>query len=214
MKSVIGKSLVLVVFISLFGCSHKKTNSNYEAIKNTGREFGLMDTWESKCEASKLLGLSMKNYYNFSGNDFIKVTEFSNNSNCSDPSLSVQYKGSFKLADKSERLVDARNIDFDYQMANLKAQTKESVKLLNSIHFCGKDNYVVDEKHNLTNESDDNICPLANIPFKRYDLMMVKDKKLFFGVGDEVKMVNVKDRPYDLDLENPLVISSKKLQVE
>jgi hypothetical protein len=214
MKIISNKNLFLVVALVLAGCGKDNVKDSYEGVKNTAREYGLMDTWESKCTSSKMLGASMKNYYKFSGNEFVKTTEFSTNADCVEPSMTMQYNGEFKVADKSERIVDARNIDFDYKTATLLPSTIAGVTLLNSISFCGKTDYEVGKKKELTAESDNLLCPVADIPFKRYDIIKVDHKKLFLGIGEEDDMALAEDRSGELDLENPYITSKHELKID
>ena len=207
-------SIGLIVATSLIGCGKGKVDNAVEGAKNVVKEHKMMGTWESKCKESKILGSSMKEFYKFSGNSFIKTSEFAATKDCTEPSARMQYEGTFKVADKSDKVDDARNIDMEYKTAILLPFTKTGVDLLNAIHFCGVTDWQVGKKHDLTVPSVATLCPVSNMPMKRYDIVTVEDKKLLLGVGENDGLTTVDKRPLEFDRDEPFIESKHELKAD
>lgn len=195
----------------LMGCGKDSVKNATETAKNTVRAHQIMGTWESECSESKILSASMKDYYKFSGNTYIKSTEYFQKDDCTEPSVKSQYEGTFKVADSNDRNEDARNINIELTKVTLVPLTEGGVKLLGMVNFCGISEWQIGRKQDLTAQSTATLCAMDDVPQKRYDIAQVEDKKLFMGVGDRSAMNTIEARPVELDRESPYVESKHEI---
>ncbi len=200
----------LVTATLMMSCGKDKIHNAAEGVANTAKEYKIMGTWEGECKKSPIISTSKRAFYKFEGNDFIKATEFSANSDCTDPVARLQYEGTFKLADKNTPAENSRNLDLTYKKVVMAPLNQAGVVLLNTTIFCGFTDWTFNTKKDLTPQSVALLCPVENVSKMRYDIIKEDDNKLFFGVSDG-EASTPDSRPQDLDKEESFTESKNKL---
>jgi hypothetical protein len=207
MKKLLGFSAVTLLIAA--GCGNVK-----DAVTQTFNEPALMGTWESKCNGSKLTGLSERTFVKFNGAAFERTQAFYNGGDCDAskpanekaPAVEAKYQGTFLLNNSTIPENGAKFIDIKYEKAKLVAKTDEGVKVLNDLKVCGHENYVANREVDLTSQSAGGTCPLQTAPAVAYEIykvdgnaktLMFSSKGWFSGRGETAS-----DRSKELDSKN------------
>ncbi len=197
MKSL-SKILISMIFISLTtNCTKNQAEDAKEGVQNTIKEYKIMGIWESTCQKSKVLGLSMREFYKFSGNGLVKATELYATEDCKNSSARIQYEGKFQISDKNHLGENSRYIDLDYQKVYITPLSKSGTSLLKKLSFCDVSEWTLDTKVNLTGTSNRPTCPIEHTPQKIYDITKIEDSKLYFGAGKS--KMDLASRPMELN---------------
>lgn len=110
------KLIPFLIAIALIGCGKAKETAQNLAQRVEAPE--IMHTWGGKCEGSQLLGLSMRTFYQFSGNKIYEQKEFYKAGDCNAPaSATVKYTGDFDLQGDSTVVKGAKDIHIRWQTA-------------------------------------------------------------------------------------------------
>ncbi|MBY0370310.1 hypothetical protein K2X33_06455 [bacterium] len=171
----------------------------------------LMKTWENTEADGGVVRLPMKSFIKYSGDDFEEVYTFYEKSDRAVPAAELRYSGTFFLHDKQAS--GNRAIDFDYRKAQLVALTEKGRKILEGLDVCGFETFEINKPNEITNIKKGLDCPFRQVPTKQFGLYRIEDGKLLVGDGWGFKSVATaeKDRPSDLDRDNPLVASQRNL---
>jgi hypothetical protein len=215
------KLIAVVGILTLTSCGggKKSIKKAQQATTNAAREFQMMSTWESDCFGGSSIGSSKKEFYKFSGDDFIKSTEYFAKDDCKEALSRLNYHGQFKVGDRNEDNEKVRNLTLEYKKVEMIPLSAEGVDLLQSSTFCSVQAWKLREAVDLTVHSGDTWCPLYHVPQKRYDIIQVKsvegNKRLFLGKTDQQGISTGKKsldlRPVDVDKDKPLHETTHKL---
>jgi hypothetical protein len=148
----------------------------------------------------RVIGGYERDSLQFSGNDVIKTVDVYANQNGSPPAVTIFYRGTYERG--NDLGGEVFEINFHYTSVEMVARTEDAMKLLNGLTFCGKNDFVVGQAANLTDNSDDALCPLDDMPLHIYDIYKVEGDRVFFGKGDKTKP---ESRPREQDRNRPFI---------
>lgn len=194
------RKISLILFaLALAACSGDDAQ---EALKNP-ELIALGTVHEEKIQPGliRVLGGYERDSLEFAGNDVIKsVDVYPTEAVGSTPALTIFYRGTYKRgSDIGDKTFE---IDMTYNTVEVVARTEDALKLLNSLTFCGKNDFVLGQAANLTNNANDQLCPLDDLPKTVYDIYKVEGERVFFGKGDKTR---ADARPRELDRESPYI---------
>lgn len=196
--------LAFIALGSMIACG--KTTDD---IKNTIEASSIMGNWKGTCNGSGILDRSYQEFYGFDGANFTLAQEYYKNSDCSEPIAQLVYSGTLELDGEND--VKAERINLTYEKASLTVMTEDGASLLDTLNFCGVDQWEAGKTVDLSSQSADTLCPVTDMGTKTFDIAKEVDHQLFFGKsdGDKDKSASEK-RPSDLDRENPFVETDRE----
>jgi len=215
------KKLKILVFIStlmIFGASCSKeeikdeVSSAVQAVENRVKANEVMDTWTSECRGSTLLPLSVKESYEYSGEDMVYLEEYFVSSDCLEKAVDIKYTGVFSIQSDVSEVPDAKQVEIQYNNVEVTPKSEAGVTALEVVHFCTQKVWSLNVAVDLTDQSDATLCPLANVPYTVFDILLVKEDVLYFGLnaGDRDK-TTAELRPVEIDLSRPFSKIDKDL---
>ena len=178
--------------VSLAACGAKEAAKDIQAsLENPD----LIHTWENQhCSSSKIAGASFRVQFKFLGNDVQKTEQFYSSADCAELAGEITYSGTFEKKGEVQKDVNELNLKFD--RVNVVAFNDIGKKILNTFGLCGKSDWEVNRKADLTTQSRDATCVLSALPYEVYDVYQVENDTLFFGNYDNT---TAEKRPVSVD---------------
>ncbi|HEX4925330.1 MAG TPA: hypothetical protein VFV50_14645 [Bdellovibrionales bacterium] len=193
------KHLIFALFALVLGaCSGDDAQ---EALKNPELiQLGTVHEEKVQPGLIRVLGGYERDSFAFSGNDVIKTVDVYPTETATSAALTIFYRGTYKRGNDIGG--ETFEIDLSYGSVEVVARTEDALKLLNSLTFCGKNDFVLGQAANLTNNANDPLCPLDDLPMTVYDIYKIEGERVFFGKGDKTR---ADARPRELDRDNPFI---------
>ena len=207
-KSFLSFLFVGVLAASVTGCSKDDAQDAIDGTKNVADDPELLGTYSGECAGAGFIQAGVQDTYKFEGNSFTRIQTFYSDNTCaSDSKLGeIKYDGEFKVDSDSDVVTNGGAVDITLQSANLNISNQTLADLLNTIQFCGRNDYGIGAEFPLEGSATDDIgCPVETVPSTRYGAYTVDDGKLFLN-RDAIKGMSVKEdeRPTEVLKEQAL----------
>lgn len=176
------KVLILITAVLLtISCSRDKAKDVVSSVENLAADSNLKGEFYSECIGSNLLKLKEKLEIEFKGNQFKRRQIFYNKDSCVETSEvgEIIYSGKFKVTKTKDK--EPNEIDINLQKVTISPKNEFLVKTLNGLNFCGRNDYQVGVKSNITETSDNSLCPITNVPANLYGVYRVKNDRIYLG---------------------------------
>ncbi|MEQ1876619.1 MAG: hypothetical protein ABL958_08230 [Bdellovibrionia bacterium] len=194
------KRIFLTALIFTFSAACSKDDAE-QTVKNPKLiELGTVQEVNTRPALINILGGYERDSLQFAGNDVTKTVDVYASQDGSQPIITIFYKGTYTRGNDIGN--DTWELDLNYTSVEVVARTDAAVKVLNTLSFCGKNDFATGVNANLSATSAEATCPLDDVPFSRYDIYKVEGDKVYFGTGDKTTK---ETRPKDLDRDHPFV---------
>ncbi len=200
--------LSVVAAFSFTGCSDDDNGSSSPAgaAGNFVQEPDLNGRYSNDCSGSELANLSMRTTYRFNADgSFSQYQDFYESEDCSDnESLGVvELGGSYTVDSDGAPESEGGAIQFEIKQAKITVQSALLADAMNAISFCGQDSYEEGSETEITETSDNALCPVKSVPDTLYGVYREDDGSFYLNEGGMSEMgESEEDRPNDLDQEN------------
>jgi len=196
---MIRKILLVVAFAGLAqGCSQDAAKQVIENPKLI--QMGTIQQEHTQPGAIRAIGGDSRESFQFSGNNVKHTIDLFAAGENKTPIVTIFYSGTYERGEDLGN--DTYQINFSYDKAEMVARNATAVQFLNTMSFCGKNDFAVGKTVNMTADSSNELCPLEDMPSHVFDIYKVEGDRVFFGKGDKT---SADKRPKDLDRDNPFV---------
>ncbi len=199
-RNLLETSLFACIF-ALAACS----DSSEDAINNTLQDPELNGRYTSACGASDLLDLSMRETFRFEADGTLtRYQEFYQEADCSDAEIlgTVTLSGSFAVDKETSTDFVGSRIKIDLSEAYVKASKPLMVDALNTVNFCGANDYSLNNEVAISGGTGDLTCPVQDVPAVLYGVYREDDGDLYFNEGGLSSMAqDPQERPQTIDQE-------------
>ncbi|MBF0366959.1 MAG: hypothetical protein HQK50_15395 [Oligoflexia bacterium] len=192
-------SIVPLFMFSSCG-SDDNPSSTEKAISNLFAGSDLVERkWESECKGSQFFGASSKRRYEFKGSGFEEIVLLHEDADCKTLSGTITYEGEYQVS-SNQLNNETKDIKFEYSKVRATPHTQKAVDELNAIKLCEHTDWGLDKEIDLTNTSDNIICPVKKTPNIKYNLFIIDGNNLFLGKND---VDTEGERAIEVDRDNP-----------
>lgn len=191
---------VFAVIVGVFAGCDKKDPA--QVANNLTEQPNMNGTFRSACAGSDIVGLSVREKLVFEGNKFTREQNFYETEDCSEKEAggSIILEGNFVLDADGLPQSEGGSLQLDLQKAFIAPGANFFVTALNTLGLCGRDDYAVGVKTEVTNGSDDLSCPVKKVPQTVFGAYRLDDRKLYLNEGGLGEMSETKDKtPTKLD---------------
>lgn len=192
----------MMIFCSTFlliGCDSDDAS---EVANNISEDPQLNGSFIGPCSGSDILNLSYRQRMTFSGNTFTHERTYFESNDCSDAEVggTVELTGDFIVDADGIEDSDAGAIQLELKRALVTPNQEYLVDALNTVGFCGHDDYVLGNEKEITEGTDEFACPIRELPETLYGAYSVEGDRLYLNNGGLGQMSDDdKNRPTILD---------------
>lgn len=207
LASLVGTSLLGAAAL-LSGCSKDTAKSVQQRVE----EPSLMKTWEAKCGSVKVLDLSGRNFYKFSGASFQEAYFAYADEECKQGSLEVLYAGDLTLGEKADN--GLLKVNLAYKSVSVRPLNADGQKLLEGSEACGIKTWPIEKFQDVTASEKKGLCRLVGeVPSNDFNVVLEENGKLYLGASGilEKRAQKEADRPDKVEREKEFQPSQNKL---
>ncbi len=129
--------------------------------------------------------------YDFFGDAFVKRYNYYTDSNCSEQTARITYKGNTTIVEGNDDALGSRHLDLLFTSVSVSAVTDAGRAFLETLNFCGQTKFPTGTEVDITATSSDADCILQSANSKTtYDRFVVSDGILRVGTGYSEKSLN------------------------
>ena len=194
--NVSAKFYLLSALLLLAACSSDKSG-NQGGVEGA---FSSEAIWESSCLDSDQFGLTMRSRFQINGEAFSRTNQYHSDGSCTDLAVETIEEGSLNRVAATDGSATG-SIDFVYQRIDITPVSKNGLNALNTLSFCGMNNWQVGQMRNVTGRSGFNCWDQT--PRTIRDMYFVNGSTLYFGIGSEKQKSGSASRPTAPDESRP-----------
>lgn len=155
---------VCAASLGLAACS----DDSDDTVHNLTQASDLQGMFRSGCQSADLLNLSEENSLNFQANDFSRIQRYYTAEDCkSQEAMVIEYVGEFR-ADENDIRGKAGSLDIDINKVKVTVNDDTVATALSAANFCGVHEYKKGQTYEISGEQTEGLCPILNVPTKRY----------------------------------------------
>ena len=199
MKLHIQYLIILCSALVIGGCDSDDAS---DVANNITEDPQLNGSFVGPCSGSDILNLSYRQRMTFSGNTFTHERTYFETSDCSDAEAggTVELTGEFVVDADGIESSDAGAIQLELTKALVTPNQTYLVNALNTVGFCGSNDYTLNQEKEITEGTDEFACPVRELPETLYGAYSVEDDRLYLNNGGLSQMSeDGQNRPTILD---------------
>jgi hypothetical protein len=190
-----------VLMLGLVACGQNGQNPVQATAQQTQAQLAVSGNWDSACSQAGLFGnfKSQKEEYHF-GDDgsFEKKYFFYSDPNCQTASFVRLEDGQVSFQGTSP-VQNGTPVNFQFQKVSLVPDSQGAADELNTLKYCGVNNYAVGQASDITANSSNSLCiGVTHAPRTTYDSIKLNDA-MHINLGDDAKQEDPGKRPANVD---------------
>lgn len=176
--------VLCLITLPLAACSEDDAQDVIDATTNTAEDPSLQGTFVGTCYGAGFIPASTIDTYQFEGNSFTQTSVYYTSNDCAADSRlgELRYEGEFTIDSDSDAVQNGGAVDVTVNNAVAVVDNQTFADLLNSVNYCGANNYAPGNEVKLSPEQTDDItCLVDDLPSTRYGAYTVDGETLYLN---------------------------------